>query len=350
MPSTPREIVQRSLRFEYPERVPRDLWLLPWAVDRFPETVDYLRTRFPSDFDRPAGVYQTSTIANGNPYDVGTYIDEWGCVFENVQKGVVGEVRTPILPNIAEWKTLNPPYDILPSDPVKARDSVNRFCASSDKFVLADCGPRPWERYQFLRGTMDAMMDVGRPTPDVHQLLKQVHDFYLTELEFWVSTDVNAIAFADDWGAQEQLLISPESWREMFKPLYRDYCDLAHAQNKFAMMHSDGFIRPILEDLIEVGVDALNAQVFCMDMAELGQSIKGRMTFWGEIDRQHVLPSPDPQVGRDAVRTVARHLWDPSGGIIAQFEFGPGANPDTAISIFEEWEAIQREHRPPMNN
>ncbi len=150
--------------------------------------------------------------------------------------------------------------------------------------------------------------------------------------------------FMDDWGAQDRLLISPEIWRTLFKPLYKDYCALAHAQGKFAFMHSDGYITPILEDLIDVGVDAINAQLFCMDMAEVARLAKGKITFWGEIDRQHVLPDPDPQVGRDAVRKVAQHLYDPAGGLIAQFEFGPGANPATALAIFEEWDNVQAEY------
>jgi len=78
-------------------------------------------------------------------------------------------------------------------------------------------------------------------------------------------------------------------------------------------------------------------------MADLSRRVKGKITFWGEIDRQHVLSAPDPQVGRDAVRKVAQHLYDPAGGIIAQFEMGPGGNPNTAEAIFEEWEAVERE-------
>jgi uroporphyrinogen decarboxylase len=73
-------------------------------------------------------------------------------------------------------------------------------------------------------------------------------------------------------------------------------------------------------------------------MEDLARRVKGKITFWGEIDRQHVLPAADPQVGRDAVRKVAEHLYDPAGGIIAQFEFGPGANPATAVAVLEEWE------------
>jgi hypothetical protein len=148
----------------------------------------------------------------------------------------------------------------------------------------------------------------------------------------------------DDWGAQNQLLIPPDLWREMFKPLYKDYCDAAKSEGKFVFMHSDGYITDIYPDLIEIGVDAVNSQLFCMDMAELERIAKGRITFWGEIDRQHILPDPDPQAGRDAVQKTAKHLYDPSGGIIAQLEFGPGANPDTVIAVYEEWEKVQDSH------
>jgi uroporphyrinogen-III decarboxylase len=245
------------------------------------------------------------------------------------------------LEDLKEWRKVEPPYERLPDDIALARDVVNRGCAAADRFVLPPHFARPWERYQFLRETENAMLDLAEGAEEAKALLAEIHAYYLRELEFWVKTDVDAIFFMDDWGSQNSLLISPDMWRAWFKPLYRDYCELAHAHGKFAFMHSDGNIASVYEDLIEVGVDALNSQLFCMDMADLERRAKGRITFWGEIDRQHVLTSPDPETGRKAVQQVARHLYDPRGGLIAQFELTPGSNPDTAIAIFEEWERVQ---------
>jgi len=146
----------------------------------------------------------------------------------------------------------------------------------------------------------------------------------------------------DDWGSQNSLLISPKLWREIFKPLYKEYCDIAHTNNKFIFMHSDGYIIDIYEDLIEIGVDAINSQLFCMDIEEIGRRFKGRITFWGEIDRQNVLPSKDPKIGRQAVQKFAKNLYDPNGGIIDQFEFGLDVNPETAIAVLEEWEKVNK--------
>lgn len=341
MQQTPRELVQNCLRFESPERVPRDLWMLPWASNHFPAEVKALQERFPSDITKAVDVYKPSPCVEGDRYAKGRHVDEWGCVFINLQEGCIGEVREPIIKEMAEWQKVKPPYDTLPENKELARDRVNRFCAETDLFVLAPCCPRPWERYEFLRGVENAMLDVLEPEGGFLDLLKRIHEFHLKELEFWVATDVDGIMFMDDWGSQSNLLISPNYWREFFKPLYHDYCELAHSKNKFTFMHSDGHITAIYEELIEVGVDAINSQLFCMDMDELAKLAKGKITFWGEIDRQHILISPDPKAGRDAVRKVAEHLFDPKGGVIAQLEFGLGANPETVRAVLEEWEEIR---------
>ncbi|MDP8240792.1 MAG: uroporphyrinogen decarboxylase family protein [Candidatus Hatepunaea meridiana] len=338
MPQSSREIVKRCLTFNFPERIPRDLWILPWAKIHHPQAVAEITRRFPNDIVTTDYSGSPSSLGKSDRYKVGYFTDEWGCVFRNILEGAIGEVETPVLQDIADWKSIKPPYELLPTDTNKAYDTISRFYDQTDRFVLANCCPRPWERYQFLRGAENAMIDMMMPDDGPVELMKVIHDFYLKELEFWVKSDVDAVWFMDDWGAQDRLLIQPSLWRELFKPLYRDYCDLAKAYDKFVFMHSDGNISDIFEDLVEVGIDAVNSQLFCMDMAELAKRVKGKITFWGEIDRQFILPSEDTQAGREAVRKVVSHLHSQSGGIIAQLEFGLMANPDTVVAVLEEWD------------
>jgi len=338
MKLSPRENMKRCLEFKTPERVPRDLWTLPWAEKRYPMELAALRSEFPGDIAIAPAAGNPSPFRKGDPYNVGEAIDDWGSIFTNIQEGVHGEVKCPILPgDNPDPKTIRPPVENIPANSVKARDMVNRFCGATDKFVLAQNLPRPWERYQFMRGTENSLADVMMPEAGLQACLKVIHEHYMREMEFWVTTDVDGVFFIDDWGSQTQLLIPPALWRELFKPLYKDYCDLAHAHGKFAFMHSDGFISEIYGDLVDAGIDALNSQLFVMDMADLAMRVKGKITFWGEIDRQHVVTSPDPKKGRAAVRKVVEHLYDPRGGIIAQLEFGPGGNPDTVRAVYDEW-------------
>lgn len=348
MPATPREIVTRCLRNETPPRMPRHTWVLPWAAKRFPAELARLRERFPDDIGPAAAVYHPSTRSSGDAYAIGSSVDDWGCTFHNLQEGVIGEVRDPLIADLGDAAAYEPPYEQLPTESAAVRqaaiDTVNRSVAASDLFINAACCPRPWERYQFLRGSANAMFDLLADQERAIALIQKIHAYYMRELEFWAQTDVNGLMFMDDWGSQVSLLIDPELWRQIFKPLYRDYCDLAHANGKLIFMHSDGCISSIYSDLIEVGVDALNSQLFTMDMADLQTRAKGKITFWGEIDRQHIMPERDPEIVRAAVRRVASHLYSPTGGIIAQFEFGPGAHAPNAELIYEEWDRIQAEH------
>lgn len=341
MKLTPRENMRRCLEFATPEWIPRDLWILPWAEQRYPGELAAMQAEYPGDIVVAPAAGNPSPLKQGDIYMIGEAINDWGCIFTNIQQGVHGEVKTPILTgDHPDPKAIRPPLENLPAQPAKAREMIKRFCGATDKFVLAQNLPRPWECYQFMRGSENSLMDVLTPEEGMVSCLKAIHDHYLRELEFWVTTDVDAVFFMDDWGSQNQLLIPPSAWRKWFKPLYQDYCDLAHAHGKFAFMHSDGCIAAVIDDLVEIGVDALNSQLFVMDMADLAQRAKGKITFWGEIDRQHVLPSPDPQQGRDAVRKVAEHLYDPCGGIIAQLEFGPAGNPQTIRAVYDEWEKV----------
>lgn len=335
---TPRERVQRCVSMDQPDRVPRQTWLLPIAYHEHGRAkIDAFLERWPSDIDSAAVPNKRlAALTEGDPYAIGRYRDEWGCVFENLQAGVIGEVKHPILDHWGKLADLRPPIEALEVD----REAVNALCAASDKYMLAGGWARPFERVQFIRGTENVYRDIARNAPEFRELLRRVHEFYCKELEVWAQTDVDGLALMDDWGMQERLLISPRKWRELFKPLYADYAEIARGAGKTLFMHSDGHIAAILEDLIDVGVTAINSQLFCMDLADIAARCKGRITFWGEIDRQHVLPAKDPDVARAAVRKVVEHLWDPAGGVIAQFEFGAGTNFAAAEAVYETWSAL----------
>ena len=151
------------------------------------------------------------------------------------------------------------------------------------------------------------------------------------------STDVDAVSFMDDWGSRQSLLVSPAMWVEYFKPLYRDYCDIAKAHGKFVFMHSDGYIMDIYEHLVEIGVDAINSQLFTMPIEEIGERFKGRITFWGEMDRQGILPFGTPEDVRAGVERVKAALWDERGGVIGQAEFNKGYPLENIRAFFEAW-------------
>jgi hypothetical protein len=332
---TPRNLVKRTIEFDTPWRVPRQLWVLPWAEDRFPQELDFIRKKYPDDIISAPGFLADPPKTVGTQHDIGTYVDEWGCTFINIQRGVIGQVKKPLVEKWDDLEKIKPPLGSLTID----INQVNAFCRNTDKFVLGACCPRPFERLQFLRRSDQLYIDIAEQTSSFFNLLSKVHQFYLQELVLWASSDVDGLSFMDDWGSQRSLLISPRQWRAIFKPLYKEYIDIAHTYGKKAFMHSDGYTAAIIPDLIEIGLDAFNTQLFTMDIEDLGRQFRGKLTFWGELDRQHLLPYGSRSDIETAVHRVYDALWE-HGGAIAQCEFGAGSRPENVIKMFETWEQL----------
>ena len=82
----------------------------------------------------------------------------------------------------------------------------------------------------------------------------------------------------------------------------------------------------------------MNTQIFCIGVENLAP-FKGRITFWGEIDRQHLLSHGAPEDVERAVAHVKDTLWA-DGGCIAQCEFGPGGKPENVRKVYETWDRL----------
>lgn len=331
---TSRELVYSTLEFRNTKRIPQQLWALPWAQMFEAEALEKIQSTFPDDiiWNMPVP-YNKKPKTTGDIYEPGTYIDEWGCVFENIQRGYIGEIKKGIVveENWEDADNVKFPEEMLDFDIQK----VNEYCANTDKFVIQTDMIRPFERLQFIRGTPELFMDIALENEGMLKFAKKLHEFNCAQMEIWAKTDVDALFIMDDWGTQYTLLIDPKAWVKIFKPMYADYCAIARKYGKKVFLHSDGHTLAIIPHLIELGVDAANLQIFCIGMENLRQ-FKGKLTFWGEVDRQWILPNATIAEVENAVKSVYDNLWD-NGGCIAQCEFGPGARSENVYKVFETW-------------
>lgn len=334
---TPRELIRRTVRFERTPRVPRNLWTLPWAETHHPAELKAIRRDFPDDIVSPNLDWPVLDCMRGDPYAPGVYVDEWGCEFLNIQAGAIGEVKNSLVESYdSDLDKVRPPWAWTKVDlgPVAVQYEQN------DRFMLSPICYRLFERMQFLRGTEDLYIDLMEMPAGLIEMTRRIHEWNLAMIDAWAATDVDGIMGMDDWGSQRSLLISPQLWRDFFKPYYRQYVERIHAAGKLCFFHSDGYIFDIYEDLIEIGVDAVNSQIFCMDIEEIGRRFRGRITFWGEVDRQHLLPCGCIEDVRRSVRRAAAALYTGHGGVIAQCEFGVGAKPENVRVVYDEWNCI----------
>lgn len=326
-PMTSRERVRNALEFKEVDRIP---------IENYHEGINEL---YASDVWSPTFKYgkgQRSGVVNRK----GSWVDEWGCVWVAAEEDVKGEVKHSPLNDWAAFDRFQPPWDVLDEADLSM---VDRQCHESDKFMISfwDTAASPFQRMQFLRGTENLFLDLAYGDVNVYKLRDMVHEYLMRQLNMWVRTAVDGIHIEDDWGAQHSLLISPKLWREFYKPLYKDYCDLAHSYRKYVLMHSDGYIMEIIPDLIEIGVDAVNPQLFCMDIEELAKLYHHKIAFWGEIDRQYLLPFGTEAEVRAGVRRVA-NAFLPYGrtGIVGQCSWGKDMKRENILAAYDEWSKV----------
>jgi len=332
-----RKLVLDTLEMCNHGRAARDLWTLPWATNRYGDQIRELCEAYPMDYAGTPGFLREKGIAHGDPCMPGVFVDDWGCEFLNIHEGVIGEVKHPQVQD-DDWddaEKVHIPREQLSVDIEKVNAYIK---ASPGLFRACGCCPRPFEQLQFIRGTANLYMDLMDPPKNMLAFIGKMHAFYCELLEVWAKTDVDCLNFMDDWGSQRTLLIPPRVWREIFKPMYKDYIDIAHRAGKKIFMHSDGNTLEILPDLIELGLDAINTQLFCIGVDKLAP-FRGKITFWGEICRQHLLPHGTTADIESAVNQVKETLWD-NGGCIAQCEFGPGGRPENVFKVYETWDRL----------
>lgn len=324
-----RERVIRTLTFQNPDRIPIDLWTLPGAFLRYGPQLEELMELYPLDFYRAD---YRDPLADDRLYAVGEFRDAWGCVWKNAQAGIIGEVKEWPIAKYESLENYRVPLDRID----EGWDLVAPSIASNrDKFVLGGW-INLFERMQFLRGTENLMIDLAEDRPELYVLRDMVMEYWLAYLDRWLRFDVDAIVFGDDWGHQHGLLISPDTWRRVFKPAYQEMFELVHQSGKFVFFHSDGHIMDLYEDFIDMGVSAINSQLWCMGVQEVAAKYAGRITFWGEISRQSVLPFGTPEDVRHSAQAMKNHLWV-DGGLIGQGEVGLDVPLGNVEALLKAW-------------
>ncbi len=328
---TSRKLVIKSLNHEPVPRVPRDLW--------FPAGEDFLRAdelaemnvRYPSDIVTLESVLSHGRRLQGKPGKAAESADAWGCVSHGDE---AAEANSPPLADAGRIASFRPPAELFDH----ARFArASKICATTSRFVLAWSEVRPFERVQLLRGREAALADLARGTKEIRSLLGMLHEAACKELELWGESEVDGVAFRDDWGSPDGLLAGEEVWRELFRPMYRDYCKILHAKDKFVFFHSAGDIADVFGDLVKLDVDAIRAELRLMKVERLAKRYRGRITFWGEIDRQQLQNPGTAEELRESVLALRKPLDFGQGGVIAQCAWEPGMRLQMVAALFEQW-------------
>lgn len=148
------------------------------------------------------------------------------------------------------------------------------------------------EQAWYLRGYEKFIKDLYANPKFVNQLLDKLLEHRIEQGKRLIEIGVDIIRLGDDIGTQAGMMIPPAIWRKYFKPRMRQLINsLKRRGNVYIFYHSDGDIRPVIPDLIEIGVDILNpVQPECMNVNEIKEKYGDVLTLHGTISIQKTLP------------------------------------------------------------
>jgi uroporphyrinogen decarboxylase len=348
-----RDRVIRALNHRPLDRAPRDLWLSPGLDTERPDEVAEINARFPSDFLHLQAKSPDGKRTKRSPQASEPHTDAWGCTWRATDRvannvidgtfmgGTLTELIGSPLANGLDAAGYEPPTELL--DPARFL-SVNPLCEASGRFALVSSSVRPLDRLRQLRGPEEAVKELCDESPSLRGLVTKVHDFFRREIELWAKTQVDGVVLGDDLTWVSTARRNETIWRSIFKPLYREYCDVLHRHDKFVFFRSEGpsgedrgeICSEVLKDLVDIGVDAIHAHWSSGEFEKLALRYRNRVTFWGGLDLTKVAPFSCNEI-REAVFRMRKAADYGAGGVISQIFWGRQVSLQNVATFFEQW-------------
>ena len=331
------ERMRATLDFKGPDRLPVDLWMHKATRMRYGAELDALLEKYPLDMTRVFGPMDRHFYSNS--YTAGSYIDFWGSEWEVLRSGMIGEVKKPVLSDIENVHELKIPFDMLKSEMAEKMPAVKKTMKDLHErgVFVAGGNIEIYQLMQFIHGTENLLCNIGLEDKNAFLLRDKVAQYMNEYLKYWLDSEADAIFFADDFGSQRAILMSLESFRKFFAPFYKDVFEKIHKAGKYVFFHSCGYIYEFYQDLIDLGADAINSQLSCMGYEKVAKAFAGKITFWGEIDRQNTLCKGTPQDVQNEMNLMKKLFSVNGGGLIGHSVAGVDVPLENIKTLLSGW-------------
>lgn len=307
-----KEIIKRVIDFKNPPRIGFD-FNPPYEKDILWISAAQFKVLNPSylNWGRHSGLLEKVPGFTGEIRQ-----DGLGNIIGRLNQKTNGEIIWGILQD--DWAGLAY-YKIPPMDEDYEKTFKNIVDKNKDKYILAVLPISPFSTARNMRMLENFLADVLLEPENVESLLNIIVEASSKMIVNAAEKGADGICIYDDWGTQHSLLISPKTWRQLFKPVYKRLIDITHEKGMHFFMHSCGYIHEIMEDMVEIGLD-----VFQLDQPELhgveylANKFGGKVTFWCPVDIQKIMQTGDRRFIEETARKMIRELGRFGGGFIAK--------------------------------
>ncbi|TVR58794.1 MAG: hypothetical protein EA426_09115 [Spirochaetaceae bacterium] len=340
---TPRERVRTTLSHREPDRVPLDLGGRSTAIEieAYRDLVEYLGLdsestcflRSHAVIDEPVAarlridtrwVRWIKTDAWKNENGDSVFVDRWGVPWRKRCGTLYHELDTPPLANAEVHELRSVTFPDLVDDEIaqKTRAQAEQLSEGTEFSVSSDLiGAGVFERAWYLRGFEQFMIDVMCEEEAIHGFLRRIVDHQLAGYDALLSAighRIETVWMTDDVATQDSLIVSPEVYRRVVRPYQKELIEFIQSHGVTVVYHSCGAVRPLLPDLIEIGVRVfhpLQTTARGMDPRDLKRDFGSELVFWGGGCDTETLQNGSPADVADEVKERIEILA-PGGGFV----------------------------------
>ena len=373
MTTTHRDRVRKALNHEDTDRVPVDFGggpatqIHPTAYSNLLKYLGFPEENLPVShrgegqvvapsekileyFDVDVRGFYTSTPDSSIGKSLGStrYSDEWGVEWDKSDVmhpyiNVLGPLQHISEPVVADVESIPWP---IPDDPGRVRGlraKIEQARYNSDYAVVLNLPNSTFALTQRVRGFVETLEDLLLNEAFAEALQERITDV-ICDIATLALTEVgdliDGVSFGDDMGVQNQSYMSDELYKKMVKPHHRRFVDTLHKHTDAKVItHSDGSIRELIPDFIDIGIDVINpVQVSAtgMEPERLNRDFGNDLAFWGGIDTQHVLPFGTAEDVVKAVHGRRKDLGKKGGFIQASVHnIQSEVPPENIVAMFE---------------
>ncbi len=315
-----RERVYNAIEFKPVDRPPFAHTVVPAAQLVFGAALNSLLEKFEDDFGwnllEPLPEEKWPIC-----YRPGTHKDAFGTVWLVEQSGWLGRaIDFPLLKweNYRNFRWPEPKKCQLPG-----RFYTAALSGTDDRHFARGSWISFFEILKKLRGPQNLMTDLLEEPPELFRLIEDLTHYCLRLIEFWLAKKVDAIVLADDWGSAAGLVVDPQLWRKVFKPIYRQLIAPVKKANCKVFFHSHGNIKAIVGDLVDLGIDVLHCQAEAMDENWLAREFRGAVCLMIEANPEIIQFSSKPRQVTDYVHRLFRLFSISGSGFMTTLEILP---------------------------
>lgn len=307
----------KAIKLEYPERIPVSISFLPamWLRNR-EETERLVReyhVLFPED---EIEKHERKSDFVVGRYNAGSHVDEWGCVWSNVNDGMDA---------------------IVTGHPVKEIEDV------FDLKIPENLDGNLPHGFMYLRlldlcGFENAMLMFAMEGEEIQTLIDKVLEYNCRQVKCHLPYSGDVFSLGDDLGMQTGLAIGAERWRKYMKPCFAKLYGMVKSSNPETLiyMHTDGCIYEIMPDLVECGVDMINPQFRANGLDNLVRVCRKEqiIPINLDLDRQ-LFPFATRSELFDHVGECIESLYLPQGGLCINIELNYDVPIQNCAAIFD---------------